>query len=438
MHNNESAPGPVRNVLLQDRSGCLQVLLARDAMLDVDAVQKQTGRDLLAVPQEQLAAVIRRHQLNAMETPAGCFRLPMLVDSTIPRDQPLTLIGTVETQAGEDAFTLASLMQSLREHRYRVSHASVSVAPENLRPEVADASDDQRQITASLQQFTALRIRQRLEETLELPPFPATAEKILRLRGNPNASAIELTNIVESDPSLSAQVVSWAASPYYAAAGSIDSVHDAIVRVLGFELVSNLAVGLILGRTVSVPGERVYGDTPYWLQAAYCATAVESLVRLLPPGKRPVHGLAYLSGLLHNFGYLVLAHLFPPHFSRICRYAEANPSISHVAIDHHLVGVSREQISAWLMQCWSMPEELSVALRWQHDPEYDGNHAVYAHLILIALRLLRDHGIGDAPPERVPDALYERYRLDPRDAGEAVTRVAGSPDIPVMAKQLGS
>ncbi|MGM0634366.1 MAG: HDOD domain-containing protein, partial [Pseudomonadota bacterium] len=389
-------------------------------------------------PQEQLAAVIRRHRLTSMETPGGCFQLPMLVDSTIPEDHPLTLIGTVEAQTDGDAFTVATLMQSLREHRYRLSRASVSVAPEKLRAEVADASDDQRQITASIQRFTALRIRQRLEETLELPPFPATAEKILRLRGNPNASAMELTRIVESDPSLSAQVVSWAASPYYAAAGSIDSVHDAIVRVLGFELVSNLAVGLILGRTVSEPGERVYGDTPYWLQAAYCATAVESLVRLLPPGKRPVHGLAYLSGLLHNFGYLVLAHLFPPHFSRICRYAEANPSISHVAIDHHLVGLSREQISAWLMQCWSMPEELSVALRWQHDPEYDGNHAVYAHLILIALRLLREYGIGDAPPERVPDALYERYRLDPRDADEAIARVAGSPDIPVMAKQLGS
>ncbi|MGM0631881.1 MAG: hypothetical protein ACQETO_01770, partial [Pseudomonadota bacterium] len=67
MHKNESVPGPVRNVLFQDRSGCLQVLLARDAMLDVDAVQKQTGRDLLAVPQEQLAAVIRRHRLTSME-----------------------------------------------------------------------------------------------------------------------------------------------------------------------------------------------------------------------------------------------------------------------------------------------------------------------------------------------------------------------------------
>ena len=437
MNHADQTPFSVRNVLLADQSGCLQVLLARDAMLDVDAVQKQTGRDLLAVPQQQLAAVIRRHRLLPLDAIPGCFRLPVLVDATVPEEAGLTLSATTELDAEDSRFTLPWLLQACREQRYRVVRHNVSVTPRQLRTDVADASADREQITASIQRFTALRIRQRLEETLELPPFPATAEKILRLRGNPNASSLELTRIVESDPSLSAQVVSWAASPYYAAAGSIDSVHDAIVRVLGFDLVSNLAVGLILGKTVSVPGERVHGDTPYWLQAAYCATAVEALVRLLPPRQRPVRGLAYLSGLLHNFGYLVLAHLFPPHFSRICRHAEANPGISHVAIEHHLVGVSREQISAWLMQCWNMPEELSVALRWQHDPEHDGEHAVYAHLIFIALRLLRRHGIGDAPTDRIPEALYQHYRLDPHDAAEAIEQVAGSPDIPVMAQQLG-
>ena len=50
-----------------------------------------------------------------------------------------------------------------------------------------------------------------------------------------------------------AQVVSWAASPYYAAPGKIKSVHDAIVRVLGFDLVLNLALGLALGRSLSLP-----------------------------------------------------------------------------------------------------------------------------------------------------------------------------------------
>ena len=35
------------------------------------------------------------------------------------------------------------------------------------------------------------------------------------------------------------------------------------------------------------------------------------LCRAIPVDKRPTQGIAYLCGLLHNFGYLVLGHVFP-------------------------------------------------------------------------------------------------------------------------------
>ena len=95
-----------------------------------------------------------------------------------------------------------------------------------------------------MQAFTARRIQQRLEATIEIPPLADTAQKIIKLRVDPNATIDDITGVVETDPALAAQVVSWAASPYYASPGKIRSVEDAIVRVLGFDLVINLALGL--------------------------------------------------------------------------------------------------------------------------------------------------------------------------------------------------
>lgn len=426
----------VRTVLLEDAMGCLQVVLDSNDMLDLAALQAETGRELWAVPQEQLAAAARRYRLQSMDEAPGCYYLPTLVDQRVHQYRRIAFEVIQDEQTVTETVALEALRTALRDSRFRVQQADVAVPREQLQLHVADAAMDVEKISDSLRRFTALRIRQRLDDTLELPPLPATAERMIRLRGNPNASTLELSRIVESDPSLAAQVVSWAASPYYAAPGKISSVQDAIVRVLGFDVVSNLAIGLVLGRTVAVPMERVYGGTPYWMQAVYCSAAVDAIARLIPPRLRPRPGLAYLAGLLHNFGYLVLAHTFPPHFARICRYAEANPAVSHVALDHHLVGVSREQISAWLMQCWNMPEELSTALRFQHDPDHDSEHCAYAHLIFIALRLLRVHGIGDAPAEAVPDTLYLRYHLDPEETALAVARVADSEDIPRIAQQL--
>jgi HD-like signal output (HDOD) protein len=158
--------------------------------------------------------------------------------------------------------------------------------------------------------------------------------------------------------------------------------------------------------------------------------------RMVPAKKRPLQGMIYLSGLLHNFGYLVISQTFPEHFSAICRYTEANREISHVAIEKHLIGISREQISAWLMQAWKMPDEVCVALRHQQDAHYDGEHAIYANLIHIAMRLLRQHGVSDAPPEQISDALYERCGLERRRCEEIVEKLVKSEDIKMIADQM--
>ena len=143
----------------------------------------------------------------------------------------------------------------------------------------------------------------------------------------------------------------------------------------------------------------------------------------MPRAQRPEAGLSYLGGLLHNFGYLVLAHVFPPHFSLICRHLEVNPHLSHSHIEQHLLGISREQIGAWLMRFWDMPEELATALRFQHDPDYDGDHAPYPNLVCLAVSLLRSRGIGADPQVEISPALLERLGLTRAKADEALDKV---------------
>jgi len=424
----------VRIVLLQDSKGMLQVVVPNNHLLDLKLLNNVTGRELLPVHEAEIVLLTRSKKLKQLDVAAGFFFLPTAIEESVAvrHDCSYEIFETDGVQIQQ--LRLDELRDALTNKDFRVSVVKCVVAPEALVLHAPDSSADLEQIFDSIRNFTTLRIKQRLEETLEIPPLPQTARRIINLRANPDAEVRELADIVESDASLAAQVVSWAASPYYAAPGKIRSVQDAIARVLGFDLVSNLAVGMALGNTIALPKDSVHGITPYWLQSVYCSTAIEVIVRQIPARKRPSEGLACLAGLLHNFGYLVLAHTFPPHFSSICRYMEANPAISHVAIDNHLLGVSREQISAWLMHLWNMPAEVTTALRFQHEPDYIGEHSVYPHLIYIVLRLLRQQGIGDAPPEEIPLELYARYDLDPERVQEALQKVlASSSDLKQIA-----
>jgi len=86
-------------------------------------------------------------------------------------------------------------------------------------------------------------------------------------------------------------------------------------------------------------------------------------------------------------------------------------------------GITREQIGAWLMRHWDMPEELSSALRFQHDPSYAGDSAAFPNLVCLAVSLLRNRGIGAGPQNEIPDELFDALGLTREKAEDAVNKV---------------
>src|SRR5690606_18612150 len=92
-------------------------------------------------------------------------------------------------------------------------------------------------------------------------------------------------------------------------------------------------------------------------------------------------------------------------------------------VDQHLLGVNRDQIGSWLMRYWDMPAEISLALRFQHDPHYQGEHHIYANLVYLSLALLRERELGSGPPMPLPEALFERLGISREEAEKAVDKV---------------
>lgn len=421
----------VRSTVLHDGAERVLVLTPADCLLDLAAASHYSGRHWQPLAPEAVTALCLQHGTQHLPALPGTFQLPTMVD------RRLLSVADLHVGSGSDdllRLTADQFNRSLADAAIGDFTVPLAELQSTRMDEVADVAAINRAIAT----FTQLRIRQRLEETLEIAPLPATAERIIRLRSDPYADTRQLTEIVEMDPGLAAQIVGWAASPYYGAPGRVNAVHDAIARVLGFEMVMNLALGLSLGRTVALPNDWPAGFTAYWRQAIFTATAIEALIGVLPASHRPLVGLGYLTGLLHNFGLLILAELFPPQFSTCCRFQEANPAVGYAPIERHLLGLTRDQLAGWLLRLWSLPDEVVTGIRHQADPDYSGPCFPYANLTLVAKRLLRLHEIGDGPLESVPAALYERLHLDPARAMQAIQHVVdASDDLKQLAAGLG-
>lgn len=406
----------VANVIfLKDGDGKVQVVIPGNRILDLNRLSFSTGRQFKALSAEELQRLKNKFGIDEFPALPQVTGVDSLVDESLLQQEELYIVSGAEHEwlkIPTDDFR--NLITS--------SHTGNYTAKLPLDIHNNNSDEDLNDVHAAIQQFTPMRIQQRLEETLDLPPLPETARKIIELRVDPNADTVTLAQAVELDPGMSAQVVSWARSPYYGVRGEIKTVEDAVLRVLGFDLVINLALGLALGRTLSVPKEGPHGYAPFWQQAVVTAALCGEIVRLIPAKNRPSQGLAYLCGLLHNFGFLVLGHVFPPQFSLINRHIEANPHINRFFIERHLLGMTREQVSSCLMQQWRMPEELVTALRQQHNAQFDGEHKEYAQILYIATRALRRHGFGDGPFE-----TPEPWMLDDLDlSAEAIDDVTSS------------
>ncbi|WP_286240496.1 HDOD domain-containing protein [Neptuniibacter halophilus] len=417
-----------RLVLLHDAEGKVLALLPATSLLNLVAIWKQTGRQLQPIRGEDARRYFGQDALKYPEGQAKLLSLKLLV---APECLNVDQFELIEPHSG---LSFAAIAEQLR----AADRCSLALTTDEIDANQPEG-DDVAVISRAVERFTALRVQQRLEDTLGLPSLSPTLKKIVELRSDPEAGVSELVPVVRLDPSLSAQVMSWAASPYYAAPGDVSSIDDAVIRVLGFDLVINMALGTAMGKMLKVPEDGPRGATPYWLQSVYNASFAEQLCRAMPEtADRPQPGLVYLAALLHNFGYLVLAHLFPPHFALLSRYIEANPHFALDYIEKQVLSVTREQIGSWLLSSWDLPESVSTAIRHQNEPDYSGDHAGYVKLLYLSNRLLRQQGLSDGPLDEVPAELYAELGLKAEDVAKLLRQLMrNDEDIKTLTKQLG-
>lgn len=418
--------------LLKDDDGLVQLFIPSTSIVDIEQVRSITGRELkpLSLAEtNQLKANLNIDTLPAFDD---------LLDAVTIIDARLYETERVLVHSGshDHLMALKNGESMKRLESTTVADIGIRLPLDDVDYELSLFDHDRGEINDAVTKFTSLRIRQRVEETLEIPPLPDTAQAIIRLRVDPDANIEKLSQIVERDPSLAAQVVSWASSSFYSAPGSIKSVQDAIVRVLGFDLVMNLALGLSLGNTLDLPKEDD-GRTPYWNQSVYLAACVGALTSAIPREFRPSFGLSYLAGLLHNFGYLVLSHAFKPHFDNLGAMIQLNRHVGHQHIEKHLLGITREQIASNLMHSWNLPNEVTLGVRYQTDPHYLGENSDQSNLIYLARHLLGQHGMLPKASSAFDDIVYEQLQLDPEKAKEVMeTLIENQAELDIIASAL--
>jgi len=255
-------------------------------------------------------------------------------------------------------------------------------------------------------------MREAIAHIKALPPLPGSAVRIINLMSDPKADAGKLAEIIELDPLLTAQIIRWASSSLYGYRGKITTVHDAITRVLGFNFVLDLALGLAVLAPLKAPHEGVIGTRMFWIHALASTRLMKLLGAKIPAQSRPPQQEIFLAGLMHNIGFPLLGHQFFEEFAYLSRLIKANPSLTVFNLETFAFGVNHTEIGAWLMSAWSMPRTITDIVYHHHNPCYRGENHQLNLLTYLNDCLLGQIGIGDAVNQTCPEEVFTLLELD--------------------------
>lgn len=282
-------------------------------------------------------------------------------------------------------------------------------------------------------------IKNKVLNLTTLPAIPKIAQQVLQLAGNPYANATDLAAIIEQDPGLCTQLLRYARSPFYGYRGEVESVADAISRVLGFDMVMDMALGISMGKAFKNPHDGPLGLNAYWRHATYSAALVQKLGNNVSSLHRPRPGMAYLSGLLQNIGLLLLGHLFRKEYNLLVKAVKDNPGGELIEIEQQVLGLNHTEMGVWLLEAWNLPSELVIAVKEHHNPDYRETHSVYPNLVMISNRLLSGLSMGDEKTDALPQNILQELNLTEEAIQEIFSMIMNNKDgLDYMAMQMAA
>ncbi|MDF1528362.1 MAG: HDOD domain-containing protein [Sedimenticola sp.] len=269
-----------------------------------------------------------------------------------------------------------------------------------------------------------------------LPPLSMTASKLMEAITDDEIDLKELAGIIEQDPGLAARIIGLANSAYFSQPTPVYSVEEAIIRVLGLNMVKSLALGITVAGAFDLDRCPRFDLAGYWFEALASGQLARSLVMAMPVKARPDMNALYLGGLFHNLGVLLLVHIVGEAYSAVLQEAK-KPETNLRAIERERLGVDHRNASLWLAEKWHLPPLIITMMGQLGDPDYQGDVQPEMTLLNAAVTWVRDvrqgqvNALADSPwLQSLPDIDKERLsRIE-----EAI--LCQIDDLELVARQL--
>lgn len=304
----------------------------------------------------------------------------------------LTILLLKNTGIGEDSFSITG--------NEKTTLAKFHV-PYKLKPEP---------ITTKIKE-------QIINEVDGLPSFNQNILELLRLCKDPDSTIETLVEKIITDPALTSDILKLSNSAGFFMTKRIESINEAIL-IIGL---SNLHDLLLVTSTRSILEKRYNKFSEIWNHCTKTADYAKQIAQKFGNIRKSEY--AYLGGLLHDLGKLVLLATDNKFTSWISELTQNRKIRSSTVLEEVALGISHSTIGELMAKKWNFPDYLKDAIKYHHSPlEANDKFKEFIFPVYLA-NMLCGFEIGKYNYYYLEETVLEKYKLSSKKDVEDLHKI---------------
>lgn len=229
-------------------------------------------------------------------------------------------------------------------------------------------------------------------EVNKLPSLPHVLIKLLQACRDDRVCFDTITDIINKDVALCAKVIAVANSPVYGHVRHQNNLKH-IVLALGLDTIKSIAITASVQQFFSrYSNKKIHFLKQFWRHTLACATIARSLARLT--SYKYVEE-AYIAGLLHDIGKLVLANHAGADYTDLTH--GAHPADELLVLEKENFNIGHDELGANLLGRWGVNDSICDAVRFHHQSQEEIEVAHQLVKILSVANILSTDHILEKP-----------------------------------------
>ena len=196
-----------------------------------------------------------------------------------------------------------------------------------------------------------------------MPTLPEAVVRIIQMSGNPDVEVEDVADAILMDKVLTARMIRLVNSAFWGIRRHITSVREAIVY-LGLHQIRSILLTTSLFNTFQSrnPSFRVAAIWEHGLGCAMISRIIAQKVGFMD------YEQAYLAGLMHDIGEVVLSQFDIPKFHDVIELVQKD-QVPFYEAENRVIGINHTDFSGWFMEQWGFSEELVEVISTHHSLE---------------------------------------------------------------------